>query len=148
MFPRWVFQHVKSTCANTAEEWTYQWSTTGMFIWRSFYSVLLRYCKEFINVLWKVNNKGKGNGSVTHKYKFPSQFANVFLTYQTFATNLHQSRIVLQAARKLAPCDRALNEYSNDSRISKKTLLQREEIEYFYRWEVIKNPFKFREKIR
>ena len=26
------------------------------------------------------------------KYTFPSQFANIFLTYQTFVTNLHQLR--------------------------------------------------------
>ena len=27
------------------------------------------------------------------KYKFPSQFASIFLTYQTFVTNLHQLRL-------------------------------------------------------
>ena len=45
------------------------------------------------------------------KYMFPSQFANIFLTYQTFVTNLHlliKSRIAFQVARKIAPCDRAL----------------------------------------
>ena len=29
------------------------------------------------------------------KYKFPSQFANIFLTYQTFVTNLHLLRVEL-----------------------------------------------------
>ena len=33
----------------------------------------------------------------------------IFLTYQTFVTNLHllRVRIALQVARKIAPCDRA-----------------------------------------
>ena len=30
------------------------------------------------------------------KYKFPSQFANIFLTYQTFVTNLHLLRVELR----------------------------------------------------
>ena len=41
---------------------------------------------------------------------FPSQFANIFLTYQTFVTNLHRLRVELhcqEVARKIAPCDRA-----------------------------------------
>ena len=45
------------------------------------------------------------------KYMFPSQVANIFLTHQTFVTNLHpyRSRIALQFARKTAPCDRAFS---------------------------------------
>ena len=31
----------------------------------------------------------------TGKYTFPSQFANIFLTYQTFVTNLHLLRVEL-----------------------------------------------------
>ena len=30
------------------------------------------------------------------KYTFPSQFANIFLTYQTFVTNLHLLRLELR----------------------------------------------------
>ena len=30
------------------------------------------------------------------KYTFPSQFANIFLTYQTFVTNLHLLRVELR----------------------------------------------------
>ena len=30
------------------------------------------------------------------KYMFPSQFANIFLTYQTFVTNLHLPRVELR----------------------------------------------------
>ena len=30
------------------------------------------------------------------KHKFPSQFANIFLTYQTFVTSLHQLRVELR----------------------------------------------------
>ena len=30
------------------------------------------------------------------KYTFPSQFANIFLTYQTFVTNLHFLRVELR----------------------------------------------------
>ena len=41
------------------------------------------------------------------KYIFLSQFANIFLIYQTFVTNLHL--IALQVARKIAPCDRAFS---------------------------------------
>ena len=47
------------------------------------------------------------------KCTFPSQFANIFLTYQTFVTNLHllKSRIAhaLQVAREIAPCDRVFS---------------------------------------
>ena len=43
------------------------------------------------------------------KYMFPSQCANMFLTYQTFV----KSRNALQVARKTAPCDRALSKYRN-----------------------------------
>ena len=44
------------------------------------------------------------------RYMFPSQFANIFLTYQTIVTNLHLLRVELQlqGARKIAPCNRAL----------------------------------------
>ena len=37
------------------------------------------------------------------------QFADVFLTSQTFVTNLHLLRIALQVARKIAPCDGVFN---------------------------------------
>ena len=30
------------------------------------------------------------------KYMFPSQFVNIFLTYQTFVTNLHLLRVELR----------------------------------------------------
>ena len=30
------------------------------------------------------------------KYTFPSQFANIFLTYQTFVTNLHLLKVELR----------------------------------------------------
>ena len=30
------------------------------------------------------------------KYKFPSQFANIFLTYQTFVTNVHLVEVELR----------------------------------------------------
>ena len=40
------------------------------------------------------------------KYIFPSQFSNIFSTYQTFFTNLHLLRVELQSARKIAQCDR------------------------------------------
>ena len=56
--------------------------------------------------------------STLGNYKFPSQFVNIFLTYQTFVTNLHlliKSRIPLQVARKIAPCDRAFNVNSSFS---------------------------------
>ena len=47
---------------------------------------------------------------------FPSQFANMFLTYQKSVTNLHlliMTRIALQVARKIAPCNRALRNESS-----------------------------------
>ena len=46
------------------------------------------------------------------KYMFPSQFANIFLTYLTFVTNLYFLTVELpciQVAKKIAPCDRPLN---------------------------------------
>ena len=42
---------------------------------------------------------------------FPSQFAKIFLTYQTFVTNLHLLRVelvALQVARGIEPCVRSL----------------------------------------
>ena len=40
------------------------------------------------------------------KYKFPSQFANIFLTYQTFVANLHLLRVELNCKLQ-EPCDSA-----------------------------------------
>ena len=37
------------------------------------------------------------------KYTFPSQFANIFLTYQTFVTNLHLLRVELPLHRVTGP---------------------------------------------
>ena len=73
---------------------------------------LITACSNIIVVLLIVTSKGP---SVTRcklscnlqcnstlgrckidKYKFPLQFANIFLTYQTFVTNLHLSRVELR----------------------------------------------------
>ena len=46
------------------------------------------------------------------KYTFPSQFANIFLTYQTFVTTLHLFRVELRCklpGKLRRTCDRALS---------------------------------------
>ena len=47
------------------------------------------------------------------KYKFPSQFANLFFNILNICHKFRclKSRIALQLARKIAPCDGALKSY-------------------------------------
>ena len=83
---------------------------------------LILYCAEYCTGVLKVLSHGaifscnlQRNSTLGRckngKYMLPSQVANIFLTFQTFVTNLHlliKSRIASLVAGKIAPCDRAL----------------------------------------
>ena len=58
------------------------------------------------------------------KYTFPSQFANIFLTYQTFVTNLHLLRVELRCKLPGKLHRMTGLKVRNESRMADNSLLQ------------------------